>query len=493
MSRDSVKKGLNVGELENQVASAVHDAHVGNDTDNQVMGKLDQILSDLASMEPSLANDASQYNKTVDYGDTGSILSMGTASTMGGGSIASAGGSMVSAGGSLTGGSYMTNTQGSVTQSPYNPTASLPSGNYNLAPVQPSPEMPAIPPELMSSYGGGLPFGGGGGGDVDDSDSSESSDGEGYSVPPAPRVAKPVQFGVDYAADSRNIPSNHSRVNPGHSSDDANSVVYGSSGFNGGSSITSAGDGGQVSMGGDYHMMNAPGGNTRITMHDGGVKSIFDENPGANSMTKEQRNQVAVKNVLEKIDGDGAIHLSIEKETEEDEKAVLLEQIDVLSETLKYDSSVRLSDNLKHMIETINDRSYGDIKIVYKMLRLKNDRQRYATIAEESILGIAGLMGHIFDGKRDFFGYRPNLTDWDKTVATKLRRCSYETSTIVSDFMNGMNIGRVARIGMELIPSLVLHAKMMSQKTNVENKTTEKTRGVNRDYSDALADMRRSA
>lgn len=133
-------------------------------------------------------------------------------------------------------------------------------------------------------------------------------------------------------------------------------------------------------------------------------------------MTQEERKQDRINQVLHDID-DRELEFNIEKEKDEDDKASLLEQIDMLKLTLE-DDGVDVSG-----VPQINKNSnMKDVHNVYKILRLKNDRNRYCSFAEELILSGAYGMEYLFDGKKEWFSKRPDLTGWSSTVKVKLRR-----------------------------------------------------------------------
>jgi hypothetical protein len=150
---------------------------------------------------------------------------------------------------------------------------------------------------------------------------------------------------------------------------------------------------------------------------------------------------------------------SIKNETEEDTKSQLLEQIDMLRITLE-DEGV----DLARIPEVNNESTLSEIQNIHKHLRLKNDRNRYCSFAEEFIMFGAHALEEIFDGKRVWVGrYSPDLTGWHNTVNVKLRRMRYDTSNLVSGVMQEYNVDSGMRIMLELVPSMFLHSKMRKQ------------------------------
>lgn len=169
-------------------------------------------------------------------------------------------------------------------------------------------------------------------------------------------------------------------------------------------------------------------------------------------VTEEQKKQRILSHVLNGIEDQ---KFSVEKEKEEDDKAILLEQIDMLMINLK-DEGIDVS----RVPDVDNSSPIEDIENVHKILRLKNDRNRYCSFAEECILAGSHTLEWLFDGQKTYMGRRPDLRGWSATVNIKLRRMRYDTSTFVSEVMQDYNLGHGTRILFELLPSLFLYSKM---------------------------------
>jgi ribosomal protein L21E len=151
----------------------------------------------------------------------------------------------------------------------------------------------------------------------------------------------------------------------------------------------------------------------------------------------------------------GPAGINVEREHEEETKTMILEDIDELLQELDDDDV-----DVSNIPQVDQDSPLGDVKNVQKILRMKYDRRRYTTFGTEFILaGVHGLE-YLFDGKRKWGPYQPDLTNWHNTVRTKLRRMRYETSMIVSDVMHQYNVGPITRVLLELGPSAFLHSRM---------------------------------
>ena len=100
---------------------------------------------------------------------------------------------------------------------------------------------------------------------------------------------------------------------------------------------------------------------------------------------------------------------------------------------------------------------------VYKILKIKKDRNQFSTLGEEIIMFGVHLLESFFDGERVILGrFQPDLSGWHNSVAVKLRKMRYETSTVISDIVQNYNISYGTRLCIELIPSLFLYSKMKS-------------------------------
>jgi len=174
--------------------------------------------------------------------------------------------------------------------------------------------------------------------------------------------------------------------------------------------------------------------------------------PTRETYTEDQKRQQVLRHVLDGVDDR---MFSIDKEKEEDDKAILLEQIDMLLSNLR-DEGIDIS----RVPDVDNSSTLEEIDNVHKILRLKNDRNRYCSFAEECILAGSHTLEWLFDGNKSYWGRHPDLRGWSATVNIKLRRMRYDTSTFVSEMMQDYNLGHGTRIMFELIPSLFLYSKM---------------------------------
>jgi hypothetical protein len=172
------------------------------------------------------------------------------------------------------------------------------------------------------------------------------------------------------------------------------------------------------------------------------------------TQTDEQLRRQQINAVM----SDTSPSFSIEAESEEEQKALMLGDIDTLLQSLTEDNI-----DVSRIARVDQKSSYADIESVLRILRRKQDYQRFSTVAEEFILFGAYALEEIFDGKRRWAGFSPDLTGYHNTAQTKLRRCRGDTGILVSSVMQGLNFGPGMRLLFELLPSMVLHSKMRKQ------------------------------
>lgn len=206
--------------------------------------------------------------------------------------------------------------------------------------------------------------------------------------------------------------------------------------------------------------------------------NYYETDQQLQTMTMEQKKQNYVDNALHDIDESNEdLENDINQEQEDDDKNGMLEQIDQLRETLDDDGI-----NLTSVPKVTKDNSISDIKNIYKILRLKNDRNRYCSFAEELILSGAHGIEYLFDGKNDWLGRKPDLTGWSNTVKVKLRRCRFQTSSLVKDMMSDYNMGSGMQLMLELIPSMFLYSRQ--KKLSNSDTITDDSK-----YNDAISQL----
>jgi hypothetical protein len=189
----------------------------------------------------------------------------------------------------------------------------------------------------------------------------------------------------------------------------------------------------------------------------------YDSNTFSYKLTEEQKNQKIVDSVLDvrsehnssyNNHNNNSLSFNIDDENREDLKVSLLEKIDNLMEELE-DDGISLDKIPKVDYNTDLEK----IEYVTKLLMLKSNRNRYASLGEEFILAMASGLEMVCNGDREFFGLRPDLQGYSDVVKVKLRRLRNETSQVVGNVVEKYEISPFTTLLIELIPSLFLHSK----------------------------------
>lgn len=168
----------------------------------------------------------------------------------------------------------------------------------------------------------------------------------------------------------------------------------------------------------------------------------------------------------------------IERERVQDIKTNKLEQIGQLRLTLEEEGI----DTSSVGNPTIHS-EMSEIDSVLNILKLKNDRNRYSTLAEESIVGLAEAIETVFDGTRTIpvINWTPDYTGYHNTVNVKLHRMRFETAQVVGGIIERHNIGPFTRMLMELLPSFFLYPK--------QQQSQRSSPGLHSDYRSAMASI----
>jgi hypothetical protein len=180
----------------------------------------------------------------------------------------------------------------------------------------------------------------------------------------------------------------------------------------------------------------------------------------APEMTEEQQRRAHINSVVADMRKETRTTFGVEKERIQDEKATKLEQIAQLKLVLEeegYKCDKVGSPTLESSMEEIDG--------VLAVLRLRNDRNRYSSLAEEIFVGGAEMLETVCDGTRamPIIGWKPDYTGYSQTVAVKLHRMRFETAQVVGTIIEKFRIGSAARIVLELLPSIFLYPRQQKR------------------------------
>lgn len=200
-------------------------------------------------------------------------------------------------------------------------------------------------------------------------------------------------------------------------------------------------------------------GKRRLKVHD--VPARGD--PGRSRLgrlTEEQERRRHINSVMGDMRQETRTSFGVEHERVQDVKASKLEQIGQLRMTLQEEGIDCGGVGDPTMASPVDE-----IDSVLNILKLKNDRNRYSSLAEEVILGAAEGIETVFDGTREIpvVGFKPDYTGYHNTVNIKLHRMRFETSQVVGNVIEKYNIGPSSRIVMELLPSFFLYPRQQKK------------------------------
>lgn len=143
----------------------------------------------------------------------------------------------------------------------------------------------------------------------------------------------------------------------------------------------------------------------------------------------------------------------------DEERMAIYEEIDELLNYIE-ETHNNIKGNYKHI--TIHS-DPNEMKDALLFLRAKYQRIRSQTLSKELMLLGASFAEYLFDGKKKYGPFSPDLTGWTNTIRPKIRRIQNETSSIVSDIMSDYKLGPWFRVGMELIPSAIMYSKIRKE------------------------------
>lgn len=206
--------------------------------------------------------------------------------------------------------------------------------------------------------------------------------------------------------------------------------------------------------------------NSKPMMFGGSKAFINNQSDDLRYFTEEQKKQDHINNVMNKINGEfsqyNASTFTIEDERRRDWRTNAVAEIEDLMQILEAEG-----EDLSR-VPGINESSPDELVIsVRNTLRYKNNRKQDSALFELVATSLAHGVEDVFNGDRELFGCKPDLTDWHHSVVRKLRRRRYETAEFVSGVMREYNISNGFRLGMELLLDAFLHHKSrVSMKEN---------------------------
>ncbi len=198
-------------------------------------------------------------------------------------------------------------------------------------------------------------------------------------------------------------------------------------------------------------------------------------------LTDEHTKRNHISKVLQEIHTRRPNIYSTENEIIKDMKSSKLEQISSMKAAL-YEEGIN-TDDIPHVTMESGENAIDD---VLNALNMKSNRQRYTTLAQEFIGGVANWIEDIFDGTREIpiVKWKPDYTGYHNSVNTKLNRMRFETSQVVGKILDGNNVSPTGRILLELLPSLILYPSMREKQKIKPKEQKLATTAPNNVYGD---------
>jgi hypothetical protein len=194
-------------------------------------------------------------------------------------------------------------------------------------------------------------------------------------------------------------------------------------------------------------------------------------------ITDEEIKAQQIKKVLAGDTQDTAEDDLLQREYDEDEQIKLIESIDELRKILEDDG-----EDVRNIPRVTIDTPLATARRIFKLLRTKRDRISGCLIFEESVLGLAYGLEHIFDGKKEWFGTKIDLVGWPDTIKSKLRSMRFDTSRFVGGVMSERSIRPLLRIILGIVPSMFFYSR--DRRIRVSN-----TRVDEAAYTDAMNNL----
>lgn len=214
-------------------------------------------------------------------------------------------------------------------------------------------------------------------------------------------------------------------------------------------------------------------------------RSANNDNKLNQYRTKELNRAEALKQFFQGDDNDdendGKDRYSIEPGRLEDDRVVMLQQID----NLKVELEMEGCDISK--FEVAENDSYDKIQDMWRKLKLKSQYKTYSNMFEESILLGAEFVEWAFDGDKEYLGYKPCMTGWGDTVKLKLKRMRLETASFVSGVMQEYKMSAGLSIMTQLVVSGVLYS--VTKRKNDEEMDEQSRHVTDKEFRDAMIDM----
>ncbi len=189
----------------------------------------------------------------------------------------------------------------------------------------------------------------------------------------------------------------------------------------------------------------------------------YNENNNRSNISDEHEKHKKVVSVLEEIAGSQNNGIQIDKNYEEDNKFIWLDEIDMLSECIK-----EAGGTISHIKKVNENDEINTIYNVHQLLLYKyNSITNWSFIEDLTIAG-TDIIEYFMDGKTEYFGKRPNASGISRTAKMKLKKMRFRSSKVVSNMVQTNNLGFLPTLMMELGPAFIMQIKSNSNKEDTD-------------------------
>ena len=185
------------------------------------------------------------------------------------------------------------------------------------------------------------------------------------------------------------------------------------------------------------------------------------------AMTEEEKRRAKLNSLVKGYGAQEADeYFSLDKEEEMDEKYRKIEHINTMRDFLEDEPH---PVDLSRIPFVDEENSLTEIKRVEGLLTHKYNRKRYANFGNQWIMiGVHGLE-KVFDGKKKYLGYSPDLTGIHNEAYGKLKLSKHETATFVADLAKKWNIGPVVMLILDFIPFAISYSARQKEQKNTQS------------------------
>ncbi len=200
-----------------------------------------------------------------------------------------------------------------------------------------------------------------------------------------------------------------------------------------------------------------------------GIKnySYTHEEKKPNVTFTQQSNDDIVKSYINSTLDDGTNDNTISKTYEEeidDEKILLMDKIDEIKKIL-----VKKQINIDNVPIINYESNLQEIKYTYKLLQVKNNRDLNINFTNNIVKIGTSLLEKMCDGKKSYFGIKPNLVGYTKVVQYQLKDLNIEAEQISGEIFNRQSTSPMLKIAAAIIPGMFYYATSRSGTVPSEN------------------------